>query len=209
MKAIAVTLRLLENPTYPEEREAIDVQWGAFFQQMELLPVFLPIRFENLSLYFQEFRLQGVVLTGGNDLGQFSDNPLSHQRDHFEKKILSFAIQQRIPVLGVCRGAQLIADYFGAEFQPVEGHVASKHSIVPNPASQYYSQLSQRIAVNSYHNYAIQSLCSDLVVSATDSDGNIEAFEHMSLPIFGQMWHPERETPFLSGDIELMNKVFS
>jgi gamma-glutamyl-gamma-aminobutyrate hydrolase PuuD len=209
MKPIAITARLIANTSYPETQEALDIRWGALFQQAGLLPVLLALQFESLDSLFERFQLQGVLFTGGNDLGRVSDSSLSHQRDDFEKKILSIAIELKIPVLGVCRGAQLIADYFGAEFRPVEGHIDTKHRIIPNPKSRYYSQLNKRESVNSYHNFAIHSLCSDLVVSAKDQEENIEAFEHSTLPIFGQMWHPEREVPFLVEDIKLINKVFS
>jgi hypothetical protein len=69
MKPIAITARLIANTSYPETQEALDIRWGALFQQAGLLPVLLALQFESLDSIFERFQLKGVLFTGGNDLG--------------------------------------------------------------------------------------------------------------------------------------------
>ena len=91
----------------------------------------------------------------------------------------------------------------------MEGHVATRHPLKPKFGSHSSYIFEGLKEVNSYHNFGIRTLKSNLVESACDSEGNIEAFEHLTLSILGQMWHPERETPFLEEHIKLIKEVFS
>ena len=56
--------------------------------------------------------------------------------------MIKFVISRNIPLFGVCRGMQIIANYFGANFKKVDTEVATRHKIVPNSASKYYKELS-------------------------------------------------------------------
>ena len=63
------------------------------------------------------------------------------------------------------------------------GHEYSEHTVVLEGAEH---------TVNSYHGQSIAQLGADMQAVAVDSAGNIEAFEHNTLPVYGVVWHPER-----------------
>ena len=207
MKKIALTQRLLINENYFEMREALDVKWGGLFKKLNFLPIILPIDFEYKK-YFHSIKIDGVILTGGNDLNVENKNYLSLKRDQFEKKIIRYAIKKKIPIFGTCRGMQIIADYFGAKFKKVKGQVAIRHKLNINVKSKYFKQLKKISTVNSFHDYAIDILPKNMIVSATNKKGMIKAIEHSKLKIFGQNWHSERENVFDKNQINLIKNFF-
>lgn len=207
MKKIAITQRLTSNKDYYEIREALDVNWGKMLQQIDLLPIILPIELD-FKKYFDSFAIDGVLLTGGNDLYNLKQCDSSKKRDNFENGMIEYAILNSIPIFGVCRGMQKIADYFGCDFYKTEIHVATRHDINFNPKSEYASYLKNINKVNSFHNYAIKNLSDVLLVSAYSGDGVIEAIEHKQHRIFGQMWHSERELHFDYDELKLIKNFF-
>ncbi|MDR3349501.1 MAG: gamma-glutamyl-gamma-aminobutyrate hydrolase family protein [Acidaminococcales bacterium] len=62
---------------------------------------------------------------------------------------------------------------------------------------------------NSYHQYGFAELPPQLMAMAQSDDGVVESFRHVSKPIYGIMWHPERENPFRQSDKDFVTKVFS
>ena len=208
MKKILVTQRLFQNDTYYEVREGLDVEWGQLFKSLQFLPIIAQINYDS-ALYFKEFDIDGILLTGGNDLSRLDDNDLSKKRDHFEKSLINQAIKLDIPVLGVCRGLQVITDYFGGDFIEVENQVATRHDLIVNSNSQFATELNQINNVNSFHNYGVTNLSEDLLVSATDTQNVIKAIEHKKHKVFGQMWHSERNSPFSKTEMNLITHFFS
>ena len=207
MKKIAITQRLVENDTYLEVRDALDVRWAEYCKELGAMPILLPSRYDYLP-YFEELDIAGIILTGGNDLSLVSPSKFSQNRDAYEISLLDFVVQQEVPVLGVCRGMQLIAAYFGANLEEVNGHVSTRHQISIMPDCRYYDCYSGQSTVNSYHNNRVVSLPDSLRIVATADDGTVEALQHTSLPIEGQMWHPEREFKFHRNDILLAQQLF-
>lgn len=208
MKNIAITQRIIENKDYPEIRDTLDVRWAELCRKLNYLPVLLPTCYD-FKTYFKSLKIGGIILTGGNDLGSLStDDKLSEKRDVFEKNIIGFGIQKRIPILGVCRGMQLIADYFHGDFAKTNGHVNTKHKLIVADSSKYKNVLKKIAFVNSYHNYGIKKLSGNFIVSAKSEDGTIEAIEHKKYRIFGQMWHPERSNPFRKSELKLIEELF-
>lgn len=208
MKKIAITQRLIENKSYYEIRDALDIRWAELFKSLGFLPILLPTDYD-FRQYFNGFKINGLILSGGNDLSSVSDNELSKKRDAFEKEIIKFAIEKGIPVLGVCRGMLIIADYFDGKFEKVEGHVGIKHRIIVSDKSEFEHNLKKLNYVNSYHNYGIKNIPEDFIISAMSEEGIIEAIEHKKYKIFGQMWHSERQTPFNENELKIIKKIFA
>lgn len=181
MKVIGITQRLATQESYQERREILALDWGKFFSKREILPIPLSyeIGIENYSLL-----LDGVILSGGNDLSFFSSDINSLLRDKYESEVIEFCVKNHLPLLGVCRGAQMIAHYFDSSLEKCEGHIG-EHSI------SWSNGESER--VNSFHHYKIVLLGAELEYEAVSEDRGVEAFSHRSLPIYGIMWHPERE----------------
>ncbi|UFS72435.1 gamma-glutamyl-gamma-aminobutyrate hydrolase family protein [Geomonas sp. RF6] len=204
MKKIALTQRLVEVAEYPETRDALDLRWGPLCHELGVLPVILPTGYDFLP-YFEKIGIDGVVLTGGNDLSCCSGSPLSARRDDFEKRLLACAIERGVPVVGICRGMQLIGDYFGASLQRVAGHTGgARHGLTVDEESRYGGLLRELGPVNSYHSYALTDVPEPLLVVARSEDGVVEAVQHRELPVFGQMWHSEREGAAQPAELALL-----
>jgi N5-(cytidine 5'-diphosphoramidyl)-L-glutamine hydrolase len=208
IKNIAITQRLVLNDSYYELREALDIEWGGLFQTLNYLPIVLPIEYD-FEKYFTTIDIGGILLTGGNDINTYKSSEISFKRDFFEKKLIDYGIKNDIPILGVCRGMQLIANYFGSSFKRVEEQVAIKHKLVINKDSKYFNKLIKLGKVNSYHDYAVAEVPKELLISATNESGVIKSIEHREYKIFGQMWHSERETPFDKDEIALIKNFFN
>ncbi len=209
MKKILLSQRLIQNPSYPEIREALDIQWGAFLSKCGLLPIALSFK-APLDEYFRLIKPDGVLLTGGNDLASLNPtDPLCKMRDEFESRLIEIAVKSKIPLLGVCRGAQMVAHFFGSTFKKRDGHVGINHRVRFQGRGIFEANYSQKTLVNSYHGFCIQSTGKELLTEGiVETDQTVEAFSHKSLPIFGMMWHPERVDPFLVSDISFFKKIF-
>lgn len=178
---IGITQRLEENPSYYDIREALSCQWGEFLKNINFLALSYSVEFTR---YLP--KLEAVIFSGGNDLSSLSDTPINRKRDAYEKQIILSVLTHKIPLLGICRGAQMIAHFFDSVISPLPLHITKSHPITLLSDSLEYN-------VNSYHNFAITKLGRDLFPLALGKDSSIEAFRHSSLPIFGIMWHIERE----------------
>lgn len=151
-------------------------------------------RFEN---WIQAVQPRALILSGGNDVGEYQ------VRDTTERHLLSWAEEQKVPVLGICRGMQMMAVWSGGNLIKKEGHVRSRHQlIITGPKNEWPAH------VNSYHNWILESCPDGFEVVAQSDDGTIEAIKHKHLPLEGWMWHPERENPFSQPDIKRIQRLF-
>lgn len=207
MKKILITQRLAENESYFEQREILDVSWGRLFKKIDILPIVLPYECDFKS-YFENIEIDGVLLSGGNDLNSLNQNKLSLKRDAYELKLIEYCSFHNIPLFGVCRGMQIIAKYFDATFKKVDNQVAIKHKIKVDKNSKYFKYLKKLEEVNSFHNFAIDRISDEFLVSATSEDKIIKAIEHKELKIFAQMWHSERVSPFNEYELNLIKEFF-
>ena len=205
MKRLGITQRVEKIKDYAEQRDCLDQRWASLAQQLGYLPLPLPTIAPNqVVMLLDNLKLDGVLLTGGNSIASLnpSDEDSSPERDAFELALLSKSFDRKIPVVGICRGMQLINLKLGGRLSPVKGHVAKRHLII----SQDDMPIPEM--VNSYHNWGIsnEELAIDLTPLAFDAAGNIEAFESSVKNLLGIMWHPEREQPFNSLDLELIKR---
>ncbi len=206
MRTVLLTPRIVENDRYPERRDALDVRWAPFLERCGILPIPLPSH-ASVQQYFEHFSPDGVLLTGGNDLACVDDGALSRWRDRFEGEVLEHAARRDLPVLGVCRGLQLLGWTFGMALEPVEGHVNSVHHIHVDFASRFLGAFDG-LEVNSYHTVAPAGEVDELVAAARSHDGHVEALEHKERPLLGIMWHPERYDEARPQDVSLISSFF-
>ena len=208
MKKIAITQRLVEQQEYHELRDVLDTRWAVLFKEMGFLPIILPTLYPVID-YVDELKIDGFILSGGNNLNSVKQNPLSRKRDEFEKDSLATAVQRDIPILGICRGMQVIAEYFGAQLKKVANHVATTHELIISSEQSAYSRSLLNIkSVNSYHEYALKDISDEFIISALSNDGIIEAIEHRKYRIFCQMWHSERENPISQCEMAVIRNIF-
>lgn len=186
-----------------ETRSCLDQKWFSFLDSIDCIAIALPPTAEMTIVYLEKLELDAVILTGGNDIGQFSE------RDRLEQTILDFSVLKNRPVLGVCRGAQLINTYFGGSLRSVPYHIATRHKLLIDKKAKDIWQ--DPFEVNSYHRFSF--LKSDLAPALTplafSSDGTVEAFKHELHRIFAVMWHPEREDPFQEYDKQFLRRLLN
>ena len=208
MKRLGITQRVEKIHDYAEHRDCLDQRWAAMALQLGYIPLPLPnVATDQLPMLLDNLNLDGVLLSGGNSLASINPaaDDASLERDRFELALLSECFDRKIPVVGVCRGMQLINVKLGGRLHPVKGHVGERHVIIQA------NGIPMPEMVNSYHNWGIPSegLASELFPLAFDKAGNVEALESSVKKILGIMWHPEREQPFNPIDIALIKRHLS
>lgn len=156
--------------------------------------------------------LDGLVITGGKDVDPASYGQQPHpatdepgpDRDAWEFALLGEALQRKLPVLGICRGAQVLNVALGGTLHQhlpdVIGHsghragnaVFTTLAVRTVPGTRLAALIGDSANIKCYHHQAIAELGEHLVVSAFDADGVVEAIE---LPgdgfVVAVQWHPE------------------
>ncbi|MFJ9324018.1 gamma-glutamyl-gamma-aminobutyrate hydrolase family protein [Streptomyces globisporus] len=151
--------------------------------------------------------LDGLVIAGGADVeparyGAAADprtGPPARERDAWELELIRAAIDQQVPLLGICRGMQLLnVARGGTLIQHLEDHtgglgVFGSHPVIPVTGTAYADAVPETAMVPAYHHQAVDRLGAGLVASAHAPDGTVEALElpdRTSL-VLGVQWHPE------------------
>lgn len=165
--------------------------------------------------------LSGVIITGGQDVHPACwggdpavvrdvdprDDPMVHdvERDRFEIALVHAALDRDIPVLGVCRGLQILNVALGGTLVPhlPPGSVehlsmsppitdgADDHKVRFEPGSVAERIFGASAVTNSWHHQAVDRCGSGLVVTGRTADGVVEAVELPGRPVLGVQWHPE------------------
>lgn len=209
---LAVTQRVVVDPTHGERRDCLDQRWALLMEPLgiNLLPV--PNGLADVRVWIETQAVAGILLSGGNSLAHLPDNAdAAPERDATEAALLSWAAEHRTPVLGVCRGMQMICHHLGNRLVSIGGHIARRHFVYPEPGVSHLGPaFASTRMVNSYHNWAVAELNprSRLEPLARAQDGSIEAVRHRDLPWLGVMWHPERETPTNALDTSTIQDIF-
>lgn len=179
------------------------------------LPLMLPLTSDEALLSAALDGLDGIVLTGGQDVSpslygeekKETCGRCAEMRDAMEKTLLRMAEERDLPLLGICRGLQIMnAVYGGSLYQdlPTEYESSVEHEMKPPynrgchevrlEKGRYLHTLLQResISVNSRHHQAIRRLAPPLEALAYSEDGLIEAIRLPGKRFFlGVQWHPE------------------
>jgi putative glutamine amidotransferase len=198
MRRIGITQRQVAVEGRDEVRDALDRRLAALLWSEGLCPVPLANAIDDVTAYVDALGLDGFVLSGGDDLGA------TPERDTFERACLAVARENDLPVVGICRGLQMINVACGGTLDAVEGHVAVRHTVT-GPL------IDGTREVNSFHALGVRAdgLSHDLEALAVAPDGTIEALGHRHLPWRAIMWHPERDEPTDSHDRAFLRSVLA
>jgi putative glutamine amidotransferase len=207
MKRITVSLRVDIEKNYNERRDALDQRWTEFLLKAGLWPVFVPNNMSYVQKLLENEQVDGVLLTGGSSLIEYGGN--SAERDEAEQYLLKWAISNKKPVLGVCRGMQVIQKHYNNQLIEVSGHVGNRHKLKITNEGRIVKQLKLIDDVNGYHNYGALGVKGELIKIAESFDGVVQAVEHENDLVFGIMWHSEREVFFRNAELNLFKTIFS
>ena len=152
--------------------------------------------YKAIKKWVDKINPKAFLLSGGDDIGKFKN------RDLTEAYILNWAIKKKKPLLGICRGMQVISTAFGSKLIKCDNHIKTRHKI-------YFNKKKIKKTVNSFHAFTIDKCPENFSILAKSSDGCIEAIQHNFLPIEGWMWHPEREKRFSKFDLKKLKKIFN
>ena len=115
-KIVYVSQRVEFVKSHQETRDCLDQNLILFLQHLDLLSIPIPNFKTNIKksidFIFKKFPPSAIVLSGGNDIGEYKN------RDILEYYMIDLAIANNIPLIGICRGMQIINSYFGPRPRP-------------------------------------------------------------------------------------------
>ncbi|MGH3798522.1 MAG: gamma-glutamyl-gamma-aminobutyrate hydrolase family protein [Pseudonocardiaceae bacterium] len=190
----AVSQRGLLRSAVAERGDWLDERWYLLLQACGVVALPLPNHLDTAIALWGAAQPRALVLTGGNDLAYLPDaQDVWLQRDTVEQWALSTAERGGTLVIGICRGAQLLAHRAGAALARDTIHAGTRHAV--HAAADAGFGWPGRFTVASHHTWTIPAatLPTELEVLAVADDGTVEAFRHRRRPHVGLMWHPERE----------------
>ncbi|NDW09116.1 membrane dipeptidase [Dysgonomonas sp. 520] len=180
------------------------------------IPIIVPVTTDTESMLEVVKMLDGLILTGGGDVHPsfYKEKPMANVldldslRDDYELKLLRLASNRNVPILGICRGEQLINVAFGGTLyqdipsqmkteivhKQTEARSEATHSVIVADSSKLAEVLgrSGEFQVNTFHHQAVKDIAPGFKVTAVSSDGVIEAIEsYPNRSILAIQWHPE------------------
>lgn len=179
------------------------------------IPVILPFN-ENIETTVEMIKMvDGLILSGGHDVEpkHYGEEPLlkigitSPERDEFDMALYNEAIRLKKPVMGICRGFQIInvinggslyqdlsyADFVKINHDQKDGPNRLTHSINVEDGMFLKNVMDEKYRVNSFHHQILKDVAKGFSVSAKSDDGVVEAFQKITDDEFviGFQWHPE------------------
>lgn len=208
-KKILVSTRVDCDNAYGETRDAVDQRLVKYVSDLGYSALLVPNCLPDPVSWAQNLSPDGIILSGGNDIdpatyGQSGANnqDTNFNRDRTELALIRFALNGELPVIGICRGMQMINVAFGGSLFRHLGsngknpylHAGTLHPISLNCTMFPEGYRNIRITVNSFHKQGVNAIClaNDLYPAAYAEDGIIEAVIHKKYAIGGIQWHPER-----------------
>ncbi len=178
------------------------------------VPIIIPPSEDTDVIISTLKHVDGLLLSGGGDVNPryFGEEPsrmlhsINAERDLPEILAVQLAYNRQIPILGICRGIQVLTLVLGGKIHQDINHIygvlkhsqdlsrhCESHSVGIVANSELFSIYKKnRIDVNSFHHQAVCDAGTKLKVTATSADGIIEAVESIEhKPIMGVQWHPE------------------
>ncbi len=211
------------SPAYYEHKEMDRSILGKSYtdsvQKAGGLPVLIPPIIEPADLAQLINRLDGIILTGGDDLhpeyyGESPDpltpKPFHPRRGAHDRQIFEHVWKNKIPTLAICLGMQEVNVFLGGSlYQDILSQVRNplvhkigdwfeaRHDVSLEEGSVPHALTGEKmVETNSAHHQAIKEVPETLSITGRSTDGLIEALEpkDKSIPLLAIQWHPESET---------------
>lgn len=194
------------------------------------VPFIIPVNNDRKVIEAQIDQIDALILSGGHDVfpQNYGEEPRQKigdtfpERDQFDFALIEFALKKRIPILGVCRGFQVINVYFGGILYQDLSYISNgeeivkhfqehhptlrTHTAIIDKDSRLYEILGEeKLLVNSFHHQCVKEAGEGLRIVAHAMDEMPEAVEKDDYPfLLGVQWHPE----MLSKNSEQMASIF-
>lgn len=211
---IAITSSMDLNPNrLNDNRTMVSLDYSNSVINSGGIPVILPIT-DNLEVIKEQVKyFDGLILSGGGDpdpnlygedcLQELGD--ITPERDAFELAILEEFLKTKKPILGICRGLQLMNVFYGGtlyqDIKYIDTNIQHKqkwladlptHDINILENNILFEIFGKKTRTNSFHHQMIKDLGKELTSIATANDGVVEAIQNKNYPFFyGVQWHPE------------------
>jgi putative glutamine amidotransferase len=191
------------------------------------VPMVLPILNDKdlIEVFFD--KIDALIMSGGHDVnpllyGEEPDVKLTQifpERDEFDFELIKQAKKKGIPIMGICRGMQILNTYHGGSIyqdnsycessyvKHWQGHTShlATHTAIIEKDSFFHEILGDEVLVNSFHHQSVKKVGDGLKVTARAKDGVVELIEGASEQlVVGFQWHPE----MMSERNETMQSVF-
>ena len=196
---IGISMRLSSANGYEERRDSIARDWPKYFQKEfnECNFLFLPNIENKIVEYLNNWSINVIILSGGEDIEVYPE------RDNTEISIIKYGLDNKIPIIGICRGMQLINSFYGGRTISNDLEFSKKHT----STHHLIEFKSKFFEVNSFHKNRIDEnfLNKSLEVYARcNEDKSIEGFRNKD--VLCMMWHPERELDYKTWNTKLIKE---
>lgn len=225
MKTVGISQRVILNKN-GSRLDSLEHDYLRYYSKFDINLIPIPNIIDDISKYIEKNRIEYIILSGGGEIGSDFSKHLEKpdlfyqpERDLVESELLKYAVEEKIPVLGECRGAQFINLFFGGalidsisnNLPNSNNRIATNHmiEIVDDKFDKFFTTNS--LEVNSFHEngFTKNELSSELKEFALCNDGIVEGFYHRKLPILGIMWHPERMKGSEEINYNLLNNLLN
>ncbi len=197
------------SANYTEQTYRIAQQYADCITRLGACAVILPVTNDKNIIQQYIHNIDGLLLTGGGDMDPkfWGETPIEGSdlsplvRDIYDLELYHTARRHCIPIMGICRGMQLICIAEGGslhqDIHQCYDPKALNHSpkiekhLTAHPIKSLHPFFNNITAANSIHHQSINFLPSIFTLGAVAPDGVIEAFIAEHYPIFGVQWHPE------------------
>ena len=226
MHRVALTTNLIpEGGDYGQPQAAIYTAYLRVLRRVGLNAVLVTPAHEPDQVADLIGMTSGLLLSGGGDIqpSLFGEDPVPElvevvpARDTMEMQAVEAALERDLPILGVCRGMQLLNVYFGGtlyqdlptQFGGAVGHSQTapwgehQHEVRCVEGSRLHEALAGcgPLRINSFHHQAVKELAPGFTCTAEAEDGLIEAIESTEHDwVVGVQWHPERHQASATDD---------
>jgi putative glutamine amidotransferase len=217
---ILASILSMQSPhSLSQERDYINHEYVTSILKADAVPVLLPILNQREAIRRQVELVDGILISGGYDVYPllYGEEPhirlegICPERDEYEIEVIKIADQLKKPILGICRGLQILNVAFGGtlyqDLSLYEQKIDIQHSqksrldipfhtvdLIPNTKlCEIFGE--SFIVTNSSHHQAVKKLAPGFIVNAKAKDQLIEGIEKPDSPfVLGVQWHPEMMT---------------
>jgi len=193
-------------------------------------PYIVPMVYEEEVIRAQIEMVDAVIISGGHDVNPllYGEEPsqklgaILPKRDTFDVAVIKIAIELKKPILGICRGHQIINVVNGGtlyqDLSLIDGcYIKHNQGALPSEAThtveivkgtKLNDILGEKALTNSFHHLAVKDLAPGFIASAVAKDGVIEAIEKMGEDfVIGVQWHPEMMAKNHPAMLEIFKKL--